>query len=784
MEDFQNYWYNTPNDTHFLRGYMIDISNEVLNIFTIELPRYFKSKSTRQQQVQMALDVADFLFNKDEQIMFLEAPVGIGKSLGVLVPSMLYSKNKKNSILYATSTINLQNQIFEQDSRVLEELNLLPSEKKIIAQGKRNYLCRSAYNKNVAFFNKNENKRISNFFRFTEHGLKSEFIERNPRFNKQKLECITMSNVSDKQCKSFTEDTHIPNKKGCAGHLHRKEYRKSKYSLVITNHAQLIQSYNNIYNKNEPIVDFDRKVIVIDEAHALKENFLNFMEHSFDLSILPDPRDIVDLEERKKYLTIRYDLRQLGKKVHRIDDGNRRAIDPKELKTFNDLYAFLKEQSDKEHNPSLNGFIDHLYRLLYTSDKTWIEFDRKLIIHYVGIKFNSKFNQMIKRLPKHSKVIFMSGTLTTSKNKAKEFERNWGLLQQNYVYKAYPNIFDLNKQAVVYVPKDISDVNDEKHIVDIKNRISKVVTLNQGGTLVLCTSNYYVDIISKTLKKDVSIPNKIISQGSSELTKITRMFSLDTDSILVGSGSFFTGFSVKGEALNKLVLTKLPYPVPGDPYIDLISEQEKSLGDKHQNYITPYMLTKLEQALGRLIRSKTDTGFIVIYDKRLLNPEHEAYKHIQHLGYQITNDWHDIEKFVLSEQSIKNKIMEKQFDLTSLLIPKIQVTKLEKMTSQSRTQMIGSGGTKKIAIKVDFLKKQKNWLKAFVATHENDTEYVVKIRYSQRQSKNIYQDAINFCYAKGISQELVLKTFPFEDEKQRKIFSRLYPTVSGPIKTQ
>lgn len=113
---------------------MKDITSEVLTCFEDEIPLIFKNgASVRQHQVQMALDVADFLFNSKKQIMFLEAPVGTGKSLGVLVPCSIYSREKKNSILYATSTINLQNQIFDVDSTTLEKLKLIDPKKKIIS---------------------------------------------------------------------------------------------------------------------------------------------------------------------------------------------------------------------------------------------------------------------------------------------------------------------------------------------------------------------------------------------------------------------------------------------------------------------------------------------------------------------------------------------------------------------------------------------------------------------------------------------------------------------------
>lgn len=65
----------------------------------------------------------------------------------------------------------------------------------------------------------------------------------------------------------------------------------------------------------------------------------------------------------------------------------------------------------------------------------------------------------------------------------------------------------------------------------------------------------------------------------------------------------FTGFSIEGKSLNKLALTKLPFPVPDDPYIELLSKG-MSKNDKYKKIVSPSMLVKLEQGLGRLIRSK------------------------------------------------------------------------------------------------------------------------------------------------------------------------------------
>jgi len=66
---------------------------DILDVFEEKIPHYFSPpKETRLNQVQMALDIADFIHNSSKNILFLEAPVGTGKSLGVLVPTLLHAK--------------------------------------------------------------------------------------------------------------------------------------------------------------------------------------------------------------------------------------------------------------------------------------------------------------------------------------------------------------------------------------------------------------------------------------------------------------------------------------------------------------------------------------------------------------------------------------------------------------------------------------------------------------------------------------------------------------------
>jgi len=119
---------------------------------------------------------------------------------------------------------------------------------------------------------------------------------------------------------------------------------------------------------------------------------------------------------------------------------------------------------------------------------------------------------------------------------------------------------------------------------------------------------------------------------------------MDVDSILLGTGTFWEGIDIKGEALSCVIIFRLPFPVP-DPIIKYKCEISR---DKMFEVLLPHMIIKLKQGVGRLIRNKTDKGIIAILDPRLGNKSKENYKDIVWNALPIknrTNDLKKIEKF-------------------------------------------------------------------------------------------------------------------------------------------
>jgi ATP-dependent DNA helicase DinG len=153
-------------------------AERIFNIFEKEIPKYYKSETIRLSQVQMTMDIAAFLDNKEsKRIMFIEAPVGTGKSLGSLVPPLIEANKGRNcKVVYATATINLQGQLMNSEVPLLKQLSLI--KQPILAKGKYHYYChKEFYNKKNSFPPK-DREFFTEFFKNAETGQRNEFEDK------------------------------------------------------------------------------------------------------------------------------------------------------------------------------------------------------------------------------------------------------------------------------------------------------------------------------------------------------------------------------------------------------------------------------------------------------------------------------------------------------------------------------------------------------------------------------------------------------------------------------
>jgi len=182
--------------------------------------------------------------------------------------------------------------------------------------------------------------------------------------------------------------------------------------------------------------------------------------------------------------------------------------------------------------------------------------------------------------------------------------------------------FDMPRQMKAFVPLNIPDPrrNPSGHTAFVTEMISIMVTRFARGTMVLATSNELATHIAKALTPVMQKANRaLLSQtGGASLPDLLERFRECRDAVFIGAASLWEGVDVVGDALQILIVTKLPFDVPTDPWIAARCEQLQESGkDPFAHYSLPVATLRLKQGLGRLIRHPGDRGVAVIADIRL-----------------------------------------------------------------------------------------------------------------------------------------------------------------------
>jgi ATP-dependent DNA helicase DinG len=175
--------------------------------------------------------------------------------------------------------------------------------------------------------------------------------------------------------------------------------------------------------------------------------------------------------------------------------------------------------------------------------------------------------------------------------------------------------FDFARQAVLVVPEHMPAPSDPAFAEAVADALIDVIALCNGRTLGLFTSYKNLAVAAERVRARFGSSYRVLVQGEAARTDLTRIFKEDVHSVLLGTESFWTGIDVPGEALTAVVIDKLPFPSPDDPVAAVM--QERNPFAFHQ-YFLPKAALKLQQGVGRLIRSGSDIGAVVLLDSRLL----------------------------------------------------------------------------------------------------------------------------------------------------------------------
>jgi len=566
--------------------------------------------------------------------LLAEAGTGTGKTFAYLIPIILSGKKA----IVSTKTINLQEQLVSKDLRFLSGLKEFPY---AIAKGRGNYLCLRRFN---AFRAEGERDAI-------EYKMLHMWVMDTDTGDVEDLD-IKRSFIWDKVCSDSDacKGARCGYYSQCFYFRARKRWEMAQ--IVVANHALI--GINSMLTDNSRMLPH-AEVLVIDEAHALDsvlsevigitlsnrgfgniigrllkldergtyKGLLSGSPHLFpSVTSLATEMELLWNQVRNKFKDkdIIKDIFKFGDMAEGLAESLRSLI----MKIRASATGLFKEDEEIELGASLlkiKAFSDGLEGFVSGMDGyvRWIEREEgKTALKMVPVYPGEFVAHRI--MPEFGSVVLTSATLSVSGD-FHFVSQVLGLTDPAAI--TLPSPFDLKRQMVIDIKKGI-DLKSDEGAVRLAEVVREEASRKDGGILVLFTSREVMkrtwDLCSEQLR-DMDL-NPMIQGELSNRTMLQAMRE-SQNSILFGLDSFWEGVDVRGDSLKCLIITKLPFEVPTEPIALARTERiEKEGRNSFYEYSLPKAVLKFKQGFGRLVRSKTDTGRIVICDERI---ETKAY---------------------------------------------------------------------------------------------------------------------------------------------------------------
>ncbi len=225
-------------------------------------------------------------------------------------------------------------------------------------------------------------------------------------------------------------------------------------------------------------------------------------------------------------------------------------------------------------------------------------------------------------------VIFTSGTLSVD-GSFNYLKNRLGLRgHDRLTEKAYPSPFYYEDQARIFVPTFLGPQNSENYTIEVLFLLEKIWETHPVGTMILFTSYTMLLNWQEELEDRIKGSGRRLLVQSSRVSRmdLINQFRKHPGSILLATDSFWQGVDLPGDALQLLVIAKLPFSVPSDPIVRANSNALKAAGENDfMGYSVPEAAIKYKQGVGRLIRSTTDFGAIISLDDRIFTKRYGDY---------------------------------------------------------------------------------------------------------------------------------------------------------------
>ena len=631
---------------------MKSIFDNIESIFSEEgglssLPLY----EYRPQQLAMAKAIATALDSQTHLIV--EAPTGVGKSLAYLVPAVLFALAENRKAIVSTHTKNLQEQLLRNDIEIVRSV-LGRDFTAVLLKGRRNYLCatrlRAASQQQKHLFEKEETKELEKITEWAETAVDGDL---------ENLPFVLRTDVWQQVCSEQGACSSAICESDCF--FQKAKARAREADLVIMNHALFFSLF--ALQTGEDSFIFNDDFVIFDEAHTLEQvagltvgksisrgqvlyaihrlynsktrkgllarlrtkRYRELCEQAEEAALLffeSIARAARLMSPKSNAVRIRYPhlvadtltgpLHLLYDGVKELEEDAKTKINKEELAAAKRLVweaETLVKEFLQQRDPSLTYWIE------LSAGRT-----QNIFLHTAP---TSVADSVGPRLFKEGTSVIMTGATLSLNGSLDYFQQRMGASSAETLVLDSP--FDFQRQMRVVLARDIPPPDDPDFEWELPEWIYRSLLRSKGRALVLFTNAALLQRMGDQLHEQLESDGLtlLLHNGLTSRHSLLDEFKRDVSSVLFGLDSFWMGIDVPGEALEHVIITRLPFAVPDHPLIESRMEFiDQHGGNAFMDYTLPEAVLKFRHGVWRLIRSKRDLGIVTVLDSRILRKQY------------------------------------------------------------------------------------------------------------------------------------------------------------------